>query len=165
MEKKKEQAKVLSQEMLADGIYSMWINTEAAKDAKPGQFISMYTKDATKLLPRPISICEINKEDSRLRVVYRVTGENTGTEEFSRLHPGITVEAMGPLGNGFPLEEAEGKKVFLIGGGIGIPPMLQTAKELKAEKTAVLGYRDELFLNEEFTEYADVYVATEDGSA
>ena len=64
-----------------------------------------------------------------------------------------------------PLEEAEGKKVFLIGGGIGIPPMLETAKQLKAEKTAVLGYRDELFLNDEFTRYADVYVATEDGSA
>ena len=64
------------------------------------------------------------------------------------------IEALGPLGNGFPLEEAEGKKVFLIGGGIGIPPMLETAKQLKAEKTAVLGYRDELFLNDEFT---DVY--------
>ena len=94
-----------------------------------------------------------------------MTGKNTGTEEFSKLHPGIQVEALGPLGNGFPLEEAEGKKVFLIGGGIGIPPMLQTAKELNAEKTAVLGYRDELFLNDEFEKYADVYVATEDGSA
>ena len=55
--------------------------------------------------------------------------------------------------------------MFLMGGGIGIPPMLQTAKELNAEKTAVLGYRDELFLNEEFEKYADVFVATEDGSA
>ena len=60
------------------------------------------------------------------------------------------IEALGLVGNGFPLEEAEGKKVFLIGGGIGIPPMLETAKQLKAKKTAVLGYRDELFLNEEF---------------
>ena len=47
----------------------------------------------------------------------------------------------------------------------GIPPMLETAKELNADKTAVLGYRDELFLKDEFEKYADVYVATEDGSA
>ena len=94
-----------------------------------------------------------------------MTGKNTGTEAFSKLHAGIAVEVLGPLGNGFPLYEAEGKRVFLMGGGIGIPPMLQTAKELNAEKTAVLGYRDELFLNEEFEKYADVFVATEDGSA
>ena len=62
MAKQKENAVVHSQEQLADGIYSMWINTEAAKDAKPGQFISMYTTDGSKLLPRPISICEIDKE-------------------------------------------------------------------------------------------------------
>ena len=55
--------------------------------------------------------------------------------------------------------------MLLMGGGIGIPPMLETAKELRAEKTAILGYRDELFLNEEFAEYAEVYVSTEDGSA
>ena len=85
MAKQKENAVVHSQEQLADGIYSMWINTEAAKDAKPGQFISMYTTDGSKLLPRPISICEIDKENGRLRVVYRVTGPKTGTEEFSKL--------------------------------------------------------------------------------
>ena len=62
MAKQKENAVVHSQEQLADGIYSMWINTEAAKDAKPGQFISMYTTDGSKLLPRPISICESEKQ-------------------------------------------------------------------------------------------------------
>ena len=72
---------------------------------------------------------------------------------------------MGPLGNGFPLDAVKGKKVFLMGGGIGIPPMLETAKQLEAEKIMVLGYRDELFLNKEFEAYGDVYVATEDGSA
>ena len=56
MERKKEQAKVLSQEMLADGIYSLWIETETALTARPGQFVSVYTTDASKLLPRPISI-------------------------------------------------------------------------------------------------------------
>ena len=81
MERKKEQAKVLSQEMLADGIYSLWIETEAALTARPGQFVSVYTTDASKLLPRPISICEIDKEAKRLRLVYRVTGEKTGTKQ------------------------------------------------------------------------------------
>ena len=71
MERKKEQAKVLSQEMLADGIYSLWIETETALTARPGQFVSVYTTDASKLLPRPISICEIDKEAKRLRLVYR----------------------------------------------------------------------------------------------
>ena len=165
MAKQKENAVVHSQEQLADGIYSMWINTEAAKAAKPGQFISMYTTDGSKLLPRPISICEIDKENGRLRVVYRVTGPKTGTEEFSKLKAGDIIPVIGPLGNGFPYEKAEGKKVFLIGGGIGIPPMLETAKQLDAEKIMVLGYRDELFLNKEFEAYGDVYVATEDGSA
>ena len=60
-EKRKENAAVISQEKLAEGIYSMWIRTEASKSAKPGQFISVYTNDGSKLLPRPISICEIDK--------------------------------------------------------------------------------------------------------
>lgn len=113
----------------------MWLQADRmAEAARPGQFLSLYTRNGSKLLPRPISICEIDRENGRIRLVYRVTGKNTGTEEFSRLHPGITVEAMGSLGNGFPLEEAEGKKVFLTGGGIGIPPMLQTAKSLSQRK-------------------------------
>ena len=128
--KKKEQAKVVSQEQLADGIFSMWIQTEAAGSARPGQFISMYTNDGSKLLPRPISICEIDKEGGKLRVVYRVTGEKTGTEEFSQMKAGDTIPVIGPLGNGFPFEKAEGKKVFLMGGGIGVPPILELAKQM-----------------------------------
>lgn len=165
-EKTKESLKIVSQEEIGKNIFSMWLQADhMAANAKPGQFLSLYTRDGSKLLPRPISICEIDRENGRIRLVYRVTGKNTGTEAFSRLHPGVTIETLGPLGNGFPLKEAEGKKVFLIGGGIGIPPMLETAKELNADKTAVLGYRDELFLKDEFEKYADVYVATEDGSA
>lgn len=166
MEKKKEQATVISQEMLADGIYSMWIRTEAAGTARPGQFISMYTTDASKLLPRPISICEIDKEEGCLRVVYRVTGEHTGTEQFSKLKAGDQIPVVGPLGNGFPYEKAEGKKVFLMGGGIGVPPILELAKQMTCEKKQiVVGYRDQqTFLKEEFEKNGCLYISTEDGS-
>ena len=160
-EKFKEQAVIISQEEIAPAIYSLWIKTDKiAQYAKAGQFISIYCEDGSRLLPRPISICEIDKEDCALHLVYRIAG--AGTEEFSQKQTGDHLSVMGPLGNGFPLKS---KKAFLIGGGIGIPPMLETAKQLNAQKTAVLGYRDELFLNEEFAKYADVYVATEDGSA
>lgn len=166
MDRRKEQVTVLSQEQLADGIFSMWIQTDGAQDAKPGQFISMYTNDGSKLLPRPISICEIDKEKKGLRVVYRVTGENTGTKQFSQMRAGETLEIIGPLGNGFPLEKAAGKKAFLMGGGIGVPPILELAKQIDCErKQIVVGYRDaHIFLKEEFEENGSLYISTEDGS-
>ena len=119
-----------------------------------------------------------------------MTGEGTGTEEFSKLVRGDKVRILGPLGNGFTVQP--GKKAFLIGGGIGVPPMLQLAKDINAGivqtsgeeknsgqaamegaeiKTAVcdmsivMGYRDEnTFLLDEFKEQAASFVATEDGS-
>lgn len=163
--RKRETVTVVSQEQLADGIFSMWIQTEAAKTARPGQFISMYTNDGSKLLPRPISICEIDTETSKLRVVYRVTAEKTGTEQFSKMKAGDTLPIIGPLGNGFPLESGKGKRAFLIGGGIGVPPILELAKQLDCEKQIIMGYRDaDTFLKEQFEENGTVYISTEDGS-
>ena len=163
--RKRETVTVVSQEQLADGIFSMWIQTEAAKTARPGQFSSMYTNDGSKLLPRPISICEIDTETSKLRVVYRVTAEKTGTEQFSKMKAGDTLPIIGPLGNGFPLEAGKGKRAFLIGGGIGVPPILELAKQLDCEKQIIMGYRDaDTFLKEQFEENGTVYISTEDGS-
>lgn len=164
-EREKELAVVHSQEQLADGIFSMWIKTKAAESAVPGQFISMYTNDGSKLLPRPISICEIDREQGMLRVVYRVTGENTGTEEFSEMKSGDTLPVIGTLGNGFPLEAAKGKKAFLMGGGIGVPPILELTRQIDCEKQIIVGYRDaQTFLKEEFEKNGTVYISTEDGS-
>ena len=161
-----ETAIIIRQEEIADDIYSMWLDAgEIGKNAVPGQFVSLYSRNGGKLLPRPISLCEIDKAEGKLRLVYRVTGKGTGTEEFSRLHAGVPIETMGPLGNGFPLDAVKGKKVFLMGGGIGIPPMLELAKELDCEKQIVLGFRDELFLLEDFRNRGQIYIATEDGSA
>lgn len=164
-DRKREMAVVVSQEQIAEGIFSMWLQTEAAESAEPGQFISMYTNDGSKLLPRPISICEIDKENGWLRVVYRVTGENTGTKQFSEMKAGDTLPIIGPLGNGFPLEAAAGKKAFLMGGGIGVPPILELAKQLDCEKQIVVGYRDaQTFLKDEFEKNGALYISTEDGS-
>ena len=147
---------------LATGVYEMWFKTEnMAKAAKPGQFVSVYSNDGSKLLPRPISICRI--ENDELRIVYRVAGK--GTEEFSKMSAGQELDIQGPLGNGYDVNAPyASKKAILFGGGIGIPPMLELAKQLNADKDIVLGYRDELFLNEEFEQYGKVTIATEDGS-
>ena len=167
-EKFQENVTVLKQQCIGKDIYDMTIQTKhIAGHAKAGQFVSLYSNDASKLLPRPISLCGIDAEAGTLRLVYRVTGEGTGTEEFSRLKAGDKIRVLGPLGNGFTVEP--GKKAFLIGGGIGIPPMLELAKSIKAAGTwefvSVMGYRDaQTFLLDEFKEQGDCYVATEDGS-
>ena len=76
----RENVSIVSQEKLASDVFSMWIQTkDIAKNARAGQFISVYSKDGSRLLPRPISICEV--EGDRLRIVYRTVGK--GTKEFS----------------------------------------------------------------------------------
>ena len=168
MAKVKVTALVSAQEQLAADVFSMWINVpEIASQAVPGQFVDVYTKDGSRLLPRPISLCQVDREGGRIRLVYRIAG--AGTKEFSGYQAGDSIAVLGPLGNGFPLKQ--GKKAFLIGGGIGVPPMLQLAKELcdlngRENVQAVLGYRDsQMFLKEEFEQSAVTYAATEDGSA
>lgn len=167
-DRKKCTAHIESQVKLAEGIYSMWLkfpeDTGIAREAVPGQFISMYSNDGSRLLPRPISICEINASGNMLKVVYRIAGK--GTEEFSHMQAGDSIGIVAPLGNGFDIKNVSGKRVLIIGGGIGIPPMLGLAEKLGNDVTAVLGYRDNsLFLKEEFEPYAKVYISTEDGSA
>lgn len=162
--KRKVRASVLSQRMLAPEIYDMWLATDLAMEARAGQFVGVYPTDKSHLLPRPISICEVDRQQKALRLVYRIAG--AGTAEFASWQPGQEAMLLGILGNGFPLEEAKGKKVVLMGGGIGIPPMLELAKELAADVTIIAGYRDNhLFLKEDLERYGRVLVATEDGSS
>ena len=159
----RENAKILKADCLADGVYEIWFETkDIAKAAKAGQFISVYSNDGSRMLPRPISICEIDKKNGTIRIVYRVVGG--GTEEMSGYRSGDSIELIGPLGNGFM--QRENKKAILIGGGIGIPPMVGLAEALKdkTEVQIVAGYRDELFLTKELQENGSLYIATEDGS-
>ncbi len=163
---KERDTEIIKQNELAPGIFDMRIREEEiARAAVPGQFLSLYSSDLSRLLPRPVSIC--GAESGEIRLVYRIAGE--GTREFSSLKEGDRIRVMGPLGNGFPGVAAfSGKKAVLFGGGIGIPPMLFAAKQMMAagaSVTAVLGYRDkDTFLSEEFAPFAEVLIATEDGS-
>ena len=165
--KYREKVRVLNKEQLAADIFSLTLETRRiAREALPGQFISVYSNDLSRLLPRPVSICEADEESGELRLVFRIAGE--GTREFSRLKMGDTVEIAGPLGNGFPTGQAEEKRVLLIGGGIGIPPLVGLEQAILEQDragsvTSVLGYRDSnLFLAEDFS--GPCAIATEDGS-
>ncbi|MBR5047568.1 MAG: dihydroorotate dehydrogenase electron transfer subunit [Eubacterium sp.] len=159
----KETAAVVYQKEISPGIFDMGISfPEGAARARAGQFVGIYCKDGGRLLPRPISICGIDRERGTIRVVYRIAG--SGTREISRWTKGETFEILGPLGNGYAIRE---NRAVIVGGGIGIPPMLELARQIKGEKTVVLGYRDSasLFLKEEFEAIADVKISTDDGSA
>ena len=165
--KQKVVGQVISQKEIAPMIFDMWIDTTLAGEAQPGQFICVYPKDKSTLLPRPISICEVREDRKALRIVYRVAG--AGTKEFSAYRAGESIAVMGPLGNGFPVKAGEAKKAFLIGGGIGVPPMLELAKQLErvgCQVQSVMGYRNQdTFLKQDLEQYGPVYVASEDGSA
>ena len=169
--KSKNKAEVFFQKEIAPGIYDMRLATEHAAGARPGQFVGVFIPSADRLLPRPISICESGT--SMLRLIYRVTGRGSGTEVLSRCKKGDEIDIIGMLGNSFPYEKAAGKEVIIMGGGIGIPPLLETAKRIATDSdqapasiTAFLGYRDgNTFLAAEFEPYSEVVIASEDGSA
>ena len=159
-------AEITKQDHLVDDVYSMWIKCPSiAAEAHSGQFVSLYTKNAARILPRPISICEVDKKAGSLRLVYRTAGK--GTTEFSTYKKGDTIDVLGPIGNGYTLDSDH---PILMGGGIGIPPMLQLAKELSAKGvskenlTVILGFRDNTFLVNEFKKIATIYISSDTGS-
>ncbi|MGX8729173.1 MAG: dihydroorotate dehydrogenase electron transfer subunit, partial [Lachnospiraceae bacterium] len=153
--------KIISQERIAEDIFDLQLSASVAKEALPGQFLMVFTNDGSRLLGRPISICETDAANGTLRLVYRQMG--SGTRALARLSAGEEIEVLGPLGNGFPVEAFADKKVLLIGGGIGIPPLVGAGRNLKKPAFAV-GYRSESYLLEDLQKIGEVLVATEDGS-
>ena len=164
--KRRIKSVITEQKELAPNIFSLKIRTEMAKEAVPGQFIGIYPKDGARILMRPISICDADAGTGELRMVYRAAGK--GTVEISGYKADESLDILGMLGNGYDLEAVKGKRVLLLGGGIGIPPMLYAAKKLKeqgTEATAVLGYADaNTFLKEDFEKFGNVLTASMDGS-
>lgn len=161
--RQKKKSYILENKEISPGIFKMVVASNRIESiALPGQFVNLYCKEGSRLLPRPISICEIDRDINTLTFVYGLVGK--GTEEFSRMKPGEYIDLLGPLGNGFKMEKDINRHI-LVGGGIGIPPLLQLCKELKGEKEVYLGYRSGQFLAEEFQKHgAKVFIATDDGS-
>lgn len=153
---------IVEKKALAGGIFSLTVKCpDAAKAAEVGQFANILAEGYT--LRRPISICEIDKEQGTLRFVFEVRGK--GTEVISRANIGDNLDVLGPLGNGF--RAPVGKKVIVVGGGIGVPPLLGIAKQNGADCTAILGFRsyDKIILADEFKKFgANTIVCTDDGS-
>ena len=133
MSKVKMTATVVSQEALTDDIFSMWIQAdEIASQAVPGQFISVYTKDSGKLLPRPISLCQVDREQGRLRIVYRVVG--AGTKEFAGYQAGDDVEILGPDSSA----QTGGSSSGTSSGGV-TPPVETAAPDLSGQSAPGVG--------------------------
>ena len=177
--KTKQKVTIIESTRLSDGVYSLTMEYpegQAPAKVKPGQFVGVFTKDPARLLPRPISICGWDADKRQLRLVYRVVGN--GTREFANWKTGEQADVLGILGNGYDLSVLTGKKILLLGGGIGAPPMLGLAQALydanrrngeehpESLVTAVMGYRtDDLFLAEEFRKVCRLVVSTDDGTA
>jgi len=130
--------------------------------AKAGQFL--HIRCGEKILRRPISICEINKEDETIRIVFDIRGE--GTYWLAQKQVGDKLDILGPLGNGFDLSDTN-KRVLFVGGGIGVPPLLEAAKHFRGTADAILGFKcsDCAVLIEDFQkECAEIDITSDDGS-
>jgi len=152
----------------ANGVFTMILYApKIAKDALPGQFVMVYLDKGEHLLPRPISLYNVEKTKGEITLKYAIAGK--GTKVISEWPVGHTLQVLGPLGNGFDLEGFKsGDRVALVGGGIGIPPLYLLAKELNklgVWMDVYLGFRSAIpQLCKCFETLADnICIVTEDG--
>lgn len=148
---------VKNSQISKQGIFQLVINT--SQSISPGQFFNFYIDDKSLLLPRPISVSE--SAQNLIKFVYRIAGK--GTEKLAQLKCGDKIKILGPLGNGFFLPDYETTSI-VIGGGVGIAPLLELTKKIKGEKYVYLGFDESPFLVEEFAKYSmNLYCSTMSG--
>jgi dihydroorotate dehydrogenase electron transfer subunit len=167
---KKELCKIISQKEIAKDIFQLTVEAEFVNEIKaPGQFVHIRVdKSFDPLLRRPISISSVDSFNSQFTMIYRKEGK--GTTLLAEKGQGILLDILGPLGNGFPVNEVrEGETALLVGGGIGVPPLYELSKQLVAKGVKVihvLGFQTEsaVFYEDEFLENGETYITTVDGS-
>lgn len=156
-----EDCQIVSNKKVCKGIYKMDIHCpNITSIACAGQFLHIKISNCyDPLLRRPLSICSIDILKGDITLLYRVAGK--GTELLSMKKSGDTLNIMGPLGKGFPV--FKNKKPAIIGGGIGIAPLLELSKHLEFPDI-YLGFKDDVYMVNDFSKYSKMlYLCTEDG--
>ncbi|PUB18117.1 dihydroorotate dehydrogenase electron transfer subunit [Paenisporosarcina sp. OV554] len=167
---RQERMRVVKHREIAHNIYEMTLIGQLVHEMKsPGQFVHIRVSDSYEpLLRRPISIASIDRETLEFTIIYRAEGR--GTSMLATKNIGDEVDVLGPLGNGFPIDEAApGETVVLVGGGIGVPPLYELSKRLveKGVKPIhILGFqtKEVVFYEELFGELGETHVVTVDGT-
>lgn len=167
---KKEQMKIVNHTQIAEDIFELTLAGELVQVMNdPGQFVHVKVSDGIDpLLRRPISIANIDQEKQECTLIYRKEG--LGTRVLSEKNIDQSVDVLGPLGNGFPVDEVGvGETALLVGGGIGVPPLYELSKRLVAKGVKVihvLGFQSKsaVFYEEKFSVLGDTYIATVDGT-
>jgi dihydroorotate dehydrogenase electron transfer subunit len=175
---------VVENTLIADNIFKLVLEDSFPHDEfKPGKFLHVKcSKGLDPLLRRPMSICDISDDERYLTVLYRKEGR--GTTLLSEYQAGEKIDILAPLGNNFELpseleadkntagnvqEQCLSKKILLIGGGIGVPPLYYLGRKLKAAGhsiISILGFNaaKDVFYENEFKSLGEVFITTVDGS-
>jgi dihydroorotate dehydrogenase electron transfer subunit len=167
---RKELCKISNQKEIAADIYELTVTGELVSEiSAPGQFVHIRVSNGgDPLLRRPISISSFDKNKKTFTMIYRKEGK--GTSMLAETGPGMPIDILGPLGNGFPVDEVtSGETALLVGGGIGVPPLYELSSQLieKGVKVIhVLGFQtaEAVFYEKEFLKNGETYVTTVDGS-
>lgn len=160
---------VQATEQLSDRHWLMRLRSSSAlPEMHPGQFVQVHIEDSpSTYLRRPISINMVDYERNEILLLVAAIGE--GTRHLVRKKPGEKVNCLLPLGNSFTMPRSTDERFLLVGGGVGIAPMLFLGKrlvEMGVRPSFLLGARtaDELLEKDMFSELGDLYLTTEDGS-
>ena len=166
---KQERMTITKQRMLAPRIYEMTLSGALVQEMPtPGQFLHIRVPDDDFLLRRPISISWIDQESQSCRIIYRTEGE--GTKRFAHLQSGDQLDVLGPLGNGFHIEDLQkDETVFIVGGGIGVPPLYELSKQLVAKGVRTIHFlgfasSEVMYYEKAFQALGDTRIATDDGT-
>lgn len=161
MQPQYRKARIFENIEIANGIFKIAVERLKGDMPIPGQFMMLRTAAVEPFLSRPISIHDADEE--RLYFVFEARG--LGTRNLSSVQKGDEIEILGPLGNGFDIDNIKGKAA-VVAGGLGIAPMNYLIKSLKnCEIDLYAGFRSEVYGVDEVSGYVgNVYIATEDGS-